>query len=438
MKKQKRIKISDINKDDLRYLATERCLSNVVIGKMFNCSSDFIRKCLNYYGIKKDISAVYKRQFQKGRKVNCKIYDIPPKEDLEYLYIERKLSLNKIKDIFNVSINLVKKWMIKYNIPFRTRSECIINAYNTGVLTSSYSDPIFQEELSKRRKKYNKSKAEYEIIEFISQYYTGEIIHSYNIGTKSFDIYIPELNVIIEYNGLYWHSFEYIKDKNYHKDKTILCANNNIRLIHIWEDQWQFDKEKTKLWLLGILNLSNKKRVYGRNTIVKLISKPLLLKDFFNKYHIQGYTSSSVGVGLYYEDVLISAVLFKKDGKGGWSLVRYTSIPDYNIIGGFGKLLKCFIKSYGDNIYTFADLSWVSTKDNVYLRNGFVEDKILEPDYKYIVNKKRVHKFNFRHKGMKSKLPSYDPNLSEWANMEKAGIRRIYDCGKVRYVFKSN
>ena len=36
------------------------------------------------------------------------------------------------------------------------------------------------------------------------------------------DIYIPSHNLAIEYNGLYWHSEEFI-DKNYHINKTELC-----------------------------------------------------------------------------------------------------------------------------------------------------------------------------------------------------------------------
>ena len=62
---------------------------------------------------------------------------------------------------------------------------------------------------------------------------------------KEIDIYIPEYNIGIEYNGLIYHHSEenpfnpYLnktyKDVNYHLDKSILSLKNNVKLIHIFE-----------------------------------------------------------------------------------------------------------------------------------------------------------------------------------------------------------
>ena len=53
-----------------------------------------------------------------------------------------------------------------------------------------------------------------------------------------FDNTIP-----FEFNGLYWHS-ELKKDKNYHLDKTIFFSERGIRIIHVWEDDWTFNKKR--------------------------------------------------------------------------------------------------------------------------------------------------------------------------------------------------
>ena len=46
---------------------------------------------------------------------------------------------------------------------------------------------------------------------------------------------------------------------------------------------------------------------------------------------------------------------------------------------------------------TFADRRWTLDKDNnLYTKLGFKLTKTLIPDYRYVVGKKRVHKFNFR------------------------------------------
>ena len=60
-------------------------------------------------------------------------------------------------------------------------------------------------------------------------------------------------------------------------------------------------------------------------------------------------------------------------------------------------------------------------------------------DYQYIVNKTRVHKFNFRKKYIQKRFPdSYDNTLTEIENMNKIGIPRIYDCGKLRFLLQNN
>lgn len=71
---------------------------------------------------------------------------------------------------------------------------------------------------------------------------------------KELDIYIPEYNLAIEYNGsAYHHSSKNVSDfldntyksSDYHKNKYDKCKENGINLIHIFEfedlDQW-FDK----------------------------------------------------------------------------------------------------------------------------------------------------------------------------------------------------
>jgi hypothetical protein len=52
------------------------------------------------------------------------------------------------------------------------------------------------------------------------------------------------------------------------------------------------------------------------------------------------------------------------------------------------------------------------------------------PDYKYVVNDKRVHKSRYK----KSKLKT---TLTESKTMLELGIHRIYDCGKTKYELKN-
>jgi len=54
------------------------------------------------------------------------------------------------------------------------------------------------------------------LFEFIKSIFNGEIIQSWRDGLE-IDIYLPELKLGFEFNGLYWHSDDR-KDKNYHSN----------------------------------------------------------------------------------------------------------------------------------------------------------------------------------------------------------------------------
>lgn len=84
---------------------------------------------------------------------------------------------------------------------------------------------------------YKESAREIEVSDFIKLNYDKEIKRNDNsIISKELDIYLPDINLAFEYNGVYWHSDIY-KEINYHKNKTEECELKGIQLIHIWEDE---------------------------------------------------------------------------------------------------------------------------------------------------------------------------------------------------------
>jgi len=141
---------------------------------------------------------------------------------------------------------------------------------------------------------------ENELFNFIQENYDGNIIRNSRIENKELDIYLPEINLAFEFNGLYWHS-EIYKDKNYHKDKTELCNKNNIRLYHIWEDDWLYKKDIVKSMILNKLGKS-KNKIFARKCVIKVIDDNKKIKDFLDNNHIQGFVGSSVKKGLYYKN----------------------------------------------------------------------------------------------------------------------------------------
>ena len=269
---------------------------------------------------------------------------------------------------------------------------------------------------------------EKELYNFIKDNYNSKIRTSYRDGLE-IDIYLPELNIGFEFNGLYWHS-ELYKDKNYHIDKSKYFLNKGIHIIHIWEDDWSYKNEIIKSQILNIIGKTENK-IYARKCQVKEIQDSKIISKFLENNHIQGKVNSSLKLGLYYNNKLISVMTFdhfegrKKMNNNEWNLSRFCSLSNYNVIGGFSKLLSFFIKSYNPNrIITYADRDWSLGK--MYKKLGFKKIKETRPDYKYIVDKKRVHKSNFK----KSNL---NTSLTESQYMKENKINRIWDCGKIKF-----
>lgn len=278
----------------------------------------------------------------------------------------------------------------------------------------------------------NSSLKEIELRNYINSIYDGELISSYRDGLE-IDIYLPELKIGFEFNGLYWHSSEY-KDKNYHIDKTNYFKNRGIRIIHIWEDDWDNKKEIIKSQIINWIGSSTNK-IYARKCSIRTVSQ-LDYKVFLDNNHIQGFIRSTIRIGLFYNNELVSLMTFdnlegrRKMEEGGWNLSRFCSIMNTNIIGGSSKILKYFIKEYKPNrIISFADLDW-STGD-LYYKLGFKLSNISKPDYKYINDNKRLNKQKFT----KSKLVKlgYDISKTESQITSEIGLSKIYSCGQLKF-----
>lgn len=70
------------------------------------------------------------------------------------------------------------------------------------------------------------------------------------------DIYIPELNKAIEYNGIWFHSYPN-KEKDYHYNKFKLARDKGIDLLFIWEDEFLYDADNVVLRIKNFLNTTD-------------------------------------------------------------------------------------------------------------------------------------------------------------------------------------
>lgn len=269
----------------------------------------------------------------------------------------------------------------------------------------------------------SRSIKEEELSKFIQSIYNGEIVKSYR-DKFEIDIYLPQMNLGFEFNGLRWHSNVY-RENDYHLEKTKYFFERGIRIVHIWEDDFDYKRNIVHSQIKNILGKTESK-IFARNCQALELES---VNKFLETNHIQGKVRSIVKLGLYHNSELVSVMTFdkfegrKKMSDCGWNLNRFCSKLNTNVIGGASKLLKYFMTKYNPKrIISYADRDWSSGE--LYISLGFNKVSESKPDYKYIVGGKRIHKSNFK-KSM--------TGISE----SKLDIPKVYDCGKMKFEYLS-
>lgn len=306
----------------------------------------------------------------------------------------------------------------------------------------SFHQDLFQKELScpdcfPKKKFISVSSYENEIYEVLLEHFSDECILRNNrkiISPKELDIYITSKNVAIEFCGLYYHSDLFL-DKNYHLNKLKMCEEKSIRLITIFQDEWLNYKSQCIDKIKKCLDIKTNDIIYGRNTKVVHIDN-YACKKFLDANHFQGYSKSTINLGLTYNDKLVSVMTFsrprfQKDKKETYEIIRYAS--ENTVIGGGSKLLKHFIKNYEPKvIYTYCDRRW--SDGSFYEKLGFNKVSATKPNYWYVhknMTGGRINRLNFTKKSLLKE--GHSAALTENEIMKNKGYIRIYDCGSYLY-----
>ena len=109
---------------------------------------------------------------------------------------------------------------------------------------------------SKCRASRYSSYAEQEIAEFVSTFYSGELVRNSReiISPFELDLYYPEKKIAIEFNGDYWHSSKRCTNNLYHYNKFKSCLENDITLVSVYESEWRLYQDRIKQYLIDLFN----------------------------------------------------------------------------------------------------------------------------------------------------------------------------------------
>lgn len=298
------------------------------------------------------------------------------------------------------------------------------------------------------------SKAENDIVSIVKSLCPDVTIvrNDRSLGGGELDIHVPERQLAIEFNGIYWHTEDAGRDREYHRDKTLAARAAGLQLVHVWEDEWAVHRDVVVRGIAHRLNATDRlgapgvlldpdpatwERLNARSLTVAAVGATDAA-TFLDANHVQGGVRATHHLALLDEAHAVRAVLSVMRGKSGqWSIERFATRGV--VRGGFTRLLVAAerrITSDGSTVK-----SWATFADEgmsiagLYANNGFVLDGTLPPDYRYVVAGQRVHKFNYRLKRFAAD-PSLDfvEGATERELAEMNGLARIWDCGKTRWV----
>lgn len=273
------------------------------------------------------------------------------------------------------------------------------------------------------------SKPEAEVLDWVRSLGV-EAKKSYLGGQKPCEIdimcYLSEgKRMGIEFNGDFWHSEAHMP-KHYHYNKTKMAMENGVELIHIFQSEWRKSKDVIKSYIKAKLGKCER-QVFAHRCEVREVTKDETA-HFFTENHLQGKpTLSTKTLGLYYNDELVSAASFS--GRTQLQLSRFTDTRDCLVVGGLSKLCKHAFQNLGEFIsFVHLRLGY----GNAFYKAGFKHVATVKPNYWYFdTNRKRIVTKQAR------KSIATPEGMSEHEHALKDGLVRVYDCGKLKFLYSA-
>lgn len=262
------------------------------------------------------------------------------------------------------------------------------------------------------------SSGELEICEFLDTLNVEYETHSKIIPPYEVDIFIPSMNLGIEYNGAYWHSRH--ASRGQHRNKMNLMNEKGYRLIQVFELDWLENKQIVQSILRHAVRCTDVS-IGARKTHRVTISNSQY-KKFLEENHIKGYRPAKTKIGLDHNGDLVAVA-----GISGSELIRFCVKLNTNIHGALSKLLS----EVSHSLDSYCDLSYFN--GGGYIQAGFEVVGKTPPGFCYVRNHNRRSRLQFqKHKLNKEFGPNTDMTMTEEQLCNQHKWFRYYDCGSLK------
>lgn len=228
------------------------------------------------------------------------------------------------------------------------------------------------------------------------------------------DFLIPDKKIIIECDGLYWHSDVY-KSKTYHYIKKQEYNKLGFRPLFFRENEILDKPEIVKSIIANALGIISQK-IHGRKTHIEVVNK-IEGNKFFEHNHLMGSGSGRI-YGLYTNNKKLVAcmqVKWKNKKSKVLEISRFCSLNNHVVVGGFGKLLTEISSRENPNkIMTYIDQRYGEGK---YLDQFGFHMKKNNVSFSWTNRRLVIHRLRFPGNS------GYD-----------VGFNKIWDCGQALFV----
>jgi len=274
------------------------------------------------------------------------------------------------------------------------------------------------------------SHAQIEIFEYVKSLTSGEVAMGdrKQIAPKELDVWVPECRLGIEYDGLLWHSDYFQEKRGRHLQKAMLCRTNNVRLMAIYQDEWDNPnkREIVKAMIRWRMGKFQGTKLNARDLTLRRIAPCEELSAFFVKNHLEGDVRCKYAYVLRHKGAIVAAASFRVNFNNELELARLATDYTVTIRGGASKLLS---KMNGVDLVSFSNNRW--SEGDVYSKLGFDLAQESPPSYWYTDGFSRVWRYRCKRDNRPEILAQYPTEVLQ----AKAGIfsERLFGDDRALY-----
>lgn len=236
------------------------------------------------------------------------------------------------------------------------------------------------------------------------------------------DFCIEDKKLVIETDGLFWHSDAVIKNRNYHKQKKEFYKSHGYDSLFFRSDELEKDPQVVKSIIQNKVGANE--RIFARKCLIQELNKEVS-DEFFSKNHLMGPGAGRTFALRFEHSVenepVVVAIQVKWKNKLDKivEISRFCTKNGISVVGGYSRLMTHVKKELSpDRIISFVDERYGSGE---YLSSLGWQKIGSYLSFKWTDGKVSFHRMNF---------PNNDGKIKNLA--------KIWDCGQAKWQLDLN